>query len=244
MNNKASARIWVILIIAVIIIAGLVIGLSVPQPTFNADLTAYIDGVTQTGNYSAPQNLDWGAIQAGMAYTKNFTIANTGLQPYTISLLTSEPFGATLTWASNNTQLAPNSIASNSLILPNAVAGTYTWRLFFTNSTLPTATPTPNPSATPTPNNLNITISADANVESISISINNQANYTITSPNQRVIPFTAGATLKLYPAFVSGYELNGWLFANGAITTTNVLTLQNQLENVEVVCESKLIPIA
>jgi len=237
MNTKLFL---VVIVIAVIVIAGVAFSLGSNPAAPQTGVTVYIDSTAQTADYTQTNAYDWGQITSGYTYTRNFTVANTGTQTYTITLLTTEPPGTASTWEYNNTQLPPNTYKSAALTYQYTptTAGSYTWQLLASNNTI-TATPTPDPSATPTPNSISFTINADSNVESIAISVNNRAPYTIDSfPTSYTC--TPGDDIKFTPTFATDYVLNGWEFTDGSIpVTTALLSLSNISGNFTVTCTSQ-----
>jgi hypothetical protein len=230
MNNKAVSTSLVVVIILVIIVALVAAAFSIgSSPAVNnSEVKVYIDTVLQTGNYTQPQTLTWTNAQAGNTYTKNFTVVNSGAQTYNLLLLTSEPSGATQTWAFNNTIIGPASYSAATLTLtltPSASAGTYTWRLFATNNSLIQPTPTPNPSATPTPNALSYTLKATAGIQNITVTFNTQLPFVVLaselSGNGKTYSLTAGDNIKLQAGLDQYYTWNGWQFDDGTMPHMN-----------------------
>jgi len=249
-NKKGISALLAIIVIVVVIVALVAVAMSLgssPAASDNGDITVYIEGIKQTGNYSQPQPLNWGTISALNTYTRNYTVTNTGTQPYNLILLTTEPSGTAQSWPFNNTAIAAGTYSAGTLTLTlsaTPAAGSYTWRLLASNGTMPTPTPTVNPSATPQPNTLSFTINADSNVVSIAMSKNNAPAYDITVFPQTFI-FTVGDDFKFTPTYIADYTLNGWVFSDGSIPlTTPILTLQNIDGNFTVTCTSKYMPPA
>ena len=252
-NHKAISTLAAVFILCILIasVVGLALMLGGSSPSSNPDITVYIDGAKQTGNYSQPQTLNWGSVSALNTYTKTFNVTNTGTQTYNLILITSEPAGSTQTWAYNNTKLNSMSYASSTLSLTldaEPTAGPYTWKLLTSNSTAPTPTPTVNPSETPaptntpaptaTPNNLQFTIHLQG------VDTFGSFNVTIGSAKIPLLPsdfnpsytlkFTSGATLIFQIEVPADYQFIRWDFSNNNPDTHNPLSLTNVSESFEI----------
>jgi flagellin-like protein len=251
MNNKAISGLMAVLIFVAIIIVGGVAAafmLGSPEAVNNGDITVYIDSKKQSVNYTSPQTLDWGNIQAGNSYTKNFTVVNTGAQTYQILLLTTEPAGTSQTWAYNNSALATNNYAAGSLTLTLSISpstGSYTWRLLATNSTEPLASPTPGPSSTPTPNSIQYTISADMGITSINVTRNSGLPITLLQEQlPKTYLITPGDSLKLQQNVDPDYTFNGWEFGDGTMPTiAPYIIIANIQGNFTITAQTYLTPL-
>ena len=85
MNNKAvSSALAAILVIAVFVIIGIVVASFGVGNIANQEVSVHIDNTLQTGNYTQQQPLDWGTVQPGFAYTKNFSVTSNSQQNLTL----------------------------------------------------------------------------------------------------------------------------------------------------------------
>ena len=99
----------------------------------NSSLITYLDGnVWPNGT-----TIDWGTVNPGMTYIKNFTVYNNGNVNMTVALALSggPPVGWVETWSANNTLLTPktSAIGTLSLQVPGDAVGTaYSWTSWVT----------------------------------------------------------------------------------------------------------------
>jgi len=91
------------------------------------ELTEYLDGVPLANNTV----INWGDVDPGQDYIKNYTVLNSGNKPLTVILRVENlPVGWSLIWAANNTALNPGESAQGNLILsvPSSASETlHTW---------------------------------------------------------------------------------------------------------------------
>jgi len=229
-NNKAITSLQALALIAVIVIviviAAVVVGSSPATTTPEQPVTVYLDSVDQAVNFTEPQTLNWGAVQAGNTYTKNLTVISKTDQVLTLKLYTTEPAGTQQTWAKNNTALAPSGITQATLVLilsDTAETGAYTWRLLAVNGTVQptpspeaTSTPAPTPTPTPEPNTLQYTIACDAGIKNVTITVNSKTPFTILADSlPKTILFTVGDKIKFQAALEDDYTWLYWEFADG-----------------------------
>ena len=235
MNNRASATPYVAaLVIFIVVVVAIVLATGTPpQATQTSGLAVKFDGVTQTWNNTVPQTLSWGQVTPSMTYTKNVTVTNLNNQTVTLILYTTEPQGNIHTWPKNNSALVANATTNADLTLTTdstITAGTYTWLLLASNSTVqPTPTATVNPSATPTIEKYNLTIAAGTGVSTINVTNLNAAG-SIVLPSSMLpytVSFTSGDVLKLSVTPQEAYVFNAWTFSDDSFpqsTTTITLT--------------------
>jgi uncharacterized repeat protein (TIGR02543 family) len=221
--NKAILIIILIVVIAAIV--GAFIAGSSPLTIDNASpVTAYIDDVAYNTNLTEPRTIDWGAVQPGNTYTRNFTVANNQNQPLNLQLLTTEPAGNSQSWPYNNTQIQPLESLKGTLSLTLdtvAASGVYTWRLFAINGTMPNPTPSPTPS-TPPVSTYQFTVESGVGVQNITFAINNALPYTVEQgsfPVTFLCKSTDTITFKANNA--TGYIFNGWLIDGMTPETRN-----------------------
>ena len=216
-----------ILILIVAVVAAAVIGLAVTStPAPSQAITVYINSERQTGNYSQANPLTWTGVSPGSTYTKNFTVANSGAESYTLRLYTAEPAGATQTWSPNGTALGAYGTVSATLTLTlgdSVAAGGYTWRLLYGNAS---AVPTPTP--VPSDNNLTCTLDAEDGVQNITVT--NDAGDKITLYEQDLpfaFNFTSGDELRFQITIREGYVFNTWFFNDGTWMDGTSILLTN-----------------
>jgi hypothetical protein len=211
MNMKA---IFLIILIVVVIVGGaLWAGSAPPDIKTESPVTVYIDDAKFDSNLTDAHALNWGTVSPGNTYTRNFTVVNNQNQPLTLQLFTTEPIGTTQAWAYNNTAInALDTIKGTLSLTLNTIAatGTYTWRLFAINGSMPTVTPTPNPSTAPA-SDIEFTVTAEAGVQNVTISINTDKITLIVGdfPATFLCKSTDTLTFRTYPD--AGYEFNSWL---------------------------------
>lgn len=216
MNSKAiSGTLAAIIIVGILVVVGLAAAyLMSPALAPKSDITVYIEGVAQTGDYTQPQTYDWGQLTNGYTYTRNFTVENTGAQPYNIVLVTTQPPGTTATWSQNNTQLpsATYTDAPLTYIYTPSTAGAFTWKLISSNTSLPTATPTAAPEDTVYEFTLLPVAEGMAN---LNVTINT-AKYSFTPstiPEAGVtFYYEQGDTLRYATQSAEGYTFNFWSY--------------------------------
>jgi hypothetical protein len=215
-NKKALTTVQAVLLIGIIIVVVVVAAFALGgSPTASGnDINVYIDSVRQDVNYTTPNELMWGSVQAGNTYTRNFTVENLGTQNLTLMLLTTEPAGTSQSWMYNNSLLPPNTYAAASLVLTlstSPAGGVYTWRLLATNSTNPQATPTPAPSQTTTPDETyQFTINADTGAANINVTINTNKLTLMPNALPKTIIYHSGDTLSFKAVALDGYIFNYW----------------------------------
>lgn len=218
MNNKAiSGALTAIILVAILVVVGLAAAyLMSPALAPSRDVTVYIEGVAQTGDYTLAQTYDWGQLSTGFTYTRNFTVSNTGTQTLTITLVTSEPPGTTASWQHNNTQLAPATYKDASLTYTYnpTTAGTFTWKLLASNTTLPTVTPSPAPEDTVYEFTL---LPVSEGMTNLNVTINT-AKYSFTPstiPAEGVtFYYEQGDTLRFATQPLEGYTFNFWSYSD------------------------------
>jgi archaellin len=239
MNNKAISKpIIVIIIIAVIIVAAVAaaIGSNISAPTEN-QLKVYIDNVEFTGNQTAINTLDWGPVQPGFTYTKNFTVVNNGNQNLTLLLLTTEPLGTTQTWPYNGSMLPPSFSAQGSLeykLSASASSGACTWRLIASNNTAPA--PTPTPTATSSVGEVcYVTIEAEQGMQQINLTINTDKITLTPSHMPKTVAYTSGSTLIFKTSAIEGYAFNYWEIHGDTVKSSNPYQVVNAQGNFTIV---------
>ena len=216
----------------VIALVAAAFALSGPQAPAS-DVVAYIDTVQQNVDITQPQPLEWGTIQTGMAYTKNFTVANIGTQTYKITLYTTEPPTATLTWEANNTILTGNSYVQSSLILPSAVQGTYTWKVIASNSSIPTPTPAPTPIVDVVYEFTMLPPSEGMAIFNVTINGHPYSFTPSTLPSEGMkFYYEGGDILKFATQPLEGYTLNFWYYNDNPVGGgSNPYTITNASGN-------------
>ena len=212
-NNKALSTLgWALAIIVIIgVVVGIVVALSGTAPAESTTATVYLDNIVQAVNYSQPQPLTWEGAQQGWSYTQNLTVQSLSTQNLTMQLYTTEPAGTHLSWAGNNTQLAPNSVATAPLILGSYMPGTYTWQLTLSNSTFLNMPPP----TEDTPIYITFQIDAANGVENITVTTATEQKLLTTDTLPKNMTCQTGTNVKLEINIAEGYLFNGWDFADG-----------------------------
>ncbi len=217
------------------------------QPTTTRPVTVYIEGVQQQGNYTTHRNIDWGTVQPGNTYTKNFTVKSNSNQMLLLRMYTEQPEGYTQSWAKNGTILSAGATMGSTLVLTLAdfaSTGTCTWALFASNSTMitpspsPTGTPSTSPTPTPAPLVLECTVDAEPGAENITVT--NDSGQKITKQATDLpftFIFTQGDTLMFHANAREGYEFNAWVLSDTTWYDDAELILTNRRANFTITAE-------
>ncbi len=196
LSTAVMAGIIITIVVVCVIAAAIIGGASTPPPAEAGNpVTVYIEGVEQEGNYTTARTIDWGAVSPGNTYTKNFTVINNQDQALLLKLYTTEPEGATQSWARNNTLISALSALQSTLVLTLddfASSGQYTWKLLAVNGTAaPTPTPSPTaspkPTPTPAPETLECTVESQSGLFNLTITNNQGQKITRDSTD---LPYT------------------------------------------------------
>ena len=246
-NIKAlSSTVWVIGVIAVVVIAAIIVGMSITAPPEAENpATVYIEGVKQAGNYTTPRSIEWQGVSPGNTYTKNFTVKSNSKQALLMKLYTTAPEGSAMSWAKNMTMLLAGQTVDSTLVLTVGEfpsAGQYTWMLLAVNGTAPTPTPaptaSPSPTATPEPAVLECTVQAESGC--LNITVTNDAGQQITKQASD-LPFTflfkQGDTLEFTSNAKDGYEFNAWTLSDTTWYDDPDLILTNRQGNFTITAE-------
>jgi hypothetical protein len=126
---------------AIAVLATLITAVAVNQMLYpqtatvpaNSTLIAYLDGNV----WPNETTIEWGTVNPGATYTKNFTVYNNGNVNMTVALELSsdQPVGWIETWTANNTLLTPKTSAIGTLSLQvplDAVGTSYAWTSWVT----------------------------------------------------------------------------------------------------------------
>lgn len=227
--NKAV--IPVIIIIILLVAATFILGSGPAATETTAPVTVYINDEAFNTNLTEPRTIEWGAVQPGNTYTRNFTVANNQNQTLNLQLFTTEPVGNTQSWPYNNTQIQPLESLKGTLSLTLktvAASGVYTWRLFAINGSAPLPSPSPTPTATPTAEDNTIfqfTVTADAGYQNITVSINTDKITLVMGDLPSTFTCKASDTLTFKTEASEGYIFNTWLLDESTPKSSNPLVL-------------------
>lgn len=247
-NIGLTTAIWVVGLIAVVVIAAVVVGVSMQAPAAqNQPVTVYIDDVKQSGNYSEPQALTWPADAiAGWTYDVNFTVVNNMEDNVRVTLITTAPDEAALSWGANDTMIAPTDRLSDPLTVTDYTQGDYTWTIRTSNQPTtsptpsPSTSPTPSPSPSPTPEPLTLECTVNAGQGTFNVTVTNNAGQKITKLATDLpfkFPFTQGDTLTFKANNATGYTFAQWTFADATWNNDNPLKLTNIQGNLTLTAE-------